>query len=180
MIDAVIESTDLAEVLIINLPKVVDKRGSFQKVFHEEVPKALDLLWAEEYFTLSEPNVLRGMHFQLPPYDHQKLIGCLVGCVTDVVLDLRQSQPTYGKALSLDLSEDDDKYLLLPEGVAHGFVVRSGPALMHYKTTSSYRPDYDAGVAWDSFDFEWNCKDPVLSPRDESFQPMRKFISPFT
>ena len=180
MTDTVAKSTCLADVFVITIPKVLDKRGSFQKIFYKGMLKDLDLLWVEEYFTVSKRDVLRGMHFQLPPYDHQKLIGCLAGCVTDVVLDLRQSQPTYGKVFSIDLSAEDEKYLLLPVGVAHGFVVRSGPALMHYKTTSPYTPEYDTGIAWNSFEFEWKCQEPVLSPRDESFQPFGEFVSPFT
>jgi dTDP-4-dehydrorhamnose 3,5-epimerase len=158
-----------------------DKRGRFVKSFHEPEFAALGLETdlRECFYTVSEPNVLRGMHFQLPPEDGAKLVYCLAGSVLDVALDLRRGSPTYGRSALFELGEDTPTAAYIPRGVAHGFYVRRAPAIVMYNVTSVHRPDLDSGILWNSFGLDWPCEEPVLSPRDERLPKLAEFQTPF-
>jgi dTDP-4-dehydrorhamnose 3,5-epimerase len=139
----------------------------------------LECEFVEAFCTESADNVLRGMHFQLPPADGAKLVVCLTGSVMDVALDLRRGSPAYGKAAVMELSAAKCSAAYLPAGVAHGFYVRQAPALLSYSVTTEYAPALDTGIAWNSFGFEWPCSDPRLSPRDMGLPSFEDFDSPF-
>lgn len=158
-----------------------DERGSFTKVFHEEIFRNAGLRtdFAEEYYSVSRRRVLRGLHFQLPPHDHAKLVYCTQGKVLDVALDLRRGSPTYGQHLTLELSQEQGNMLYLPAGFAHGFYTLSEQATMVYKVTSVYAPQHDGGVLWHSAGIAWPDMDPVLSQRDREFPALAAFDSPF-
>ncbi|MBT0653785.1 dTDP-4-dehydrorhamnose 3,5-epimerase [Geomobilimonas luticola] len=162
-------------------PVFRDERGLFVKTFHEEVFARHNLAtrYAEEYYSLSGANVLRGLHFQLPPKDHVKLVTCVAGEVFDVVLDLRADSPTYGRFETFSLSDGRANMLYIPAGLAHGFCVTAAPALMLYKVTSVYSPEHDAGIRWDSAGIPWPIDRPVVSARDAGFVPLSAFESPF-
>ena len=105
-------------------PKVFkDKRGAFVKTFHAGDFHSYGLCadWTEQYYSRSKRGVLRGLHFQLPPHDHAKLVYCVAGSVLDVAFDLRIGSPTYGKAVMLELSAKKGNMIYLPKGLAHGF-----------------------------------------------------------
>ena len=150
-----------------------DHRGSFAKLFHPA-----DFNWTanenfkarEGFMSWSNPGVIRGMHFQAPPADHDKLVSCLAGRVLDVVLDLRQSSPTYGQAVSFELSGEKPSSVWIPKGCAHGFMVLGeARALLHYTVSVEHNPAADGGVRWDSFGFNWPIiSAPVVSVRDQS------------
>ena len=158
-----------------------DKRGSFTKIFHTNDFKDMKLNtnWVEEYFTLSKKNVLRGMHLQLPPSDHFKMVYCLEGEVLDVVLDLRSSSATYGKSYSLNLSSENKIGLYIPKGVAHGFLSLTRNSLLTYKVSSVYSQEHDSGISWKSFGFNWPIDDPIISLRDQKLEKLENFHTPF-
>lgn len=158
-----------------------DKRGSFVKTFHQDDFRANGLAtdFAEEYYSISHNGVLRGLHFQLPPADHVKLVYCVAGAVFDAVLDLRVGSPTYGRHAALELSAEKGNSLYISKGLAHGFYTKSDVAIMIYKVTSTYAPEHDTGVLWSSAGIEWPGDAPILSPRDRRFPKAADFRSPF-
>lgn len=158
-----------------------DARGGFVKSFVGTAFSALGLRtdFIEQYHSTSIPGVIRGMHFQLPPHQHAKLVYCAIGEVTDVFLDLRRGSPTYGRFGSVPLSAENGHAIYLPPGLAHGFLATREPALMVYNVTSEYQPSHDAGIRWDSFGFPWGVSEPVVSDRDAGFVGLDGFQSPF-
>jgi dTDP-4-dehydrorhamnose 3,5-epimerase len=158
-----------------------DTRGTFVKVFHEQAfaDHGLETHFAEEYYSRSHKHVIRGMHFQLPPKDHVKMVYCVSGEVTDVVVDLRIGSPTYGQYDMFELSETKSNSLYIPKGMAHGFCVRSNQATMVYKVSTTYSPVLDMGIRWDSVGISWGITDPILSVRDQGFRTFEQFDSPF-
>jgi dTDP-4-dehydrorhamnose 3,5-epimerase len=160
----------------------VDQRGSFVKIYHEPSFSSLGLetSFVEEYWTVSTAHVIRGMHFQLPPHDHAKLVCILTGSVMDVVVDLRKGSPSYGKSAVFDLRASDGGMVYIPRGMAHGFLVRESPATLLYMVTSVYAPNHDSGIAWDSIGVLWPDASPIVSDRDRAFPKLEVFDSPFT
>jgi dTDP-4-dehydrorhamnose 3,5-epimerase len=158
-----------------------DRRGIFVKVFQGEVFRRHRLVtqFAEEYYSSSRKGVLRGLHFQLPPHDHVKLVYCVSGRVFDAIVDLRKGSPTYGHHATLELSAKKANLLYLPAGIAHGFCVLSPSAVVIYQVTTVHAPDYDAGILWNSVGISWPVRRPILSERDRSFPRFEDFHSPF-
>ena len=158
-----------------------DDRGSFVKVFHEDIFRQHGLAtdYAEEYYSTSQRGVIRGLHFQTPPHDHAKLVYCAQGAVLDAALDLRRGSPTYGQHITLELSAENGHMLYLPAGLAHGFCSLSEQSLMTYKVTTTYAPNNDGGVLWNSAGIAWPVAQPVMSPRDQTFPTLAEFDSPF-
>lgn len=163
-------------------PKVFhDQRGDFVKTYHAGTYQALGISFglAEEFYSVSKKNVLRGMHFQLPPHDHAKIVYCVAGRVLDVLLDLRKSSPTFGKSLGIEMGVGDHRILYIPPGLAHGFLSLEDQSLMIYQTSAVHAPSHDVGIHWDSFGFKWPVQCPIVSVRDAAFQPLAGFASPF-
>lgn len=164
-------------------PKVVvDARGDFVKTFYREAFAALGLHFdpVEEFFSTSHWGVLRGMHFQVPPADHAKLVYCIRGRVLDVLLDLRKGLPTYGRFAATELSRVNHHQFFIPAGVAHGFLALENDSVLVYKTTTVHSPCHDAGVRWDSFGFDWQLSGALmLSPPDAALPLLADFASPF-
>lgn len=157
-----------------------DHRGRFVKAFHTPTFDALGLRtdFKEAFHSTSHAGVLRGMHFQIPPCQHAKLVTCLTGGILDVVLDLRRASPTFGQAVGVELSAETGALLYVPEGCAHGFLAREA-SLVHYSVTSEHAPDCDRGIRWDSFGFPWPVTEPILSARDQAFPALDAFSTPF-
>ncbi|HYH04968.1 MAG TPA: dTDP-4-dehydrorhamnose 3,5-epimerase [Bacillota bacterium] len=163
-------------------PKLIkDERGYFVKTFHEDVFRQNGLVthFAEEYYSYSNKNVLRGLHFQVPPMEHTKMVYCLSGRVLDVIVDLRCGSPTYGKYVMIDLDAEKANMVYIPQGLAHGFYVIGPHAILQYKVTSVYSPEHDSGILWSSAGIEWPDFNPVVSKRDQSFPSFEAFKSPF-
>ena len=158
-----------------------DERGEFVKVFQAELFAGLGIQFApaEEFFSESKRGVIRGMHFQLPPFDHDKLVYCIEGSVLDVVLDMRRSSPDFGKAKSVELSSDNRRVLFIPRGVAHGFLATAERCVMVYLTSTVHSPSHDSGVRWNSFGFDWGIDQPIVSERDASLPLFSLDSSPF-
>lgn len=173
--------TELPGLQIIRPRIFRDERGSFVKTFHAGQFRELDLDFEprEEFFSTSAKSVIRGMHFQLPPAAHSKLVYCITGLVLDVVLDLRENSPTFGRSYAHELSAANREMLFIPIGFAHGFLALDDDATMVYQTSTVHSPVHDAGVRWDSFGFDWPVKIPLLSDRDKKFPALGDFASPF-
>lgn len=156
-----------------------DSRGSFQKLFNAETFAGVlpGFIPRECYLTSSVQGVLRGMHFQLPPDDHDKLVICLGGNVIDVMVDLRPG-PSYGHTAQLELTPDGTNCVAMPIGVGHGFYALSDHSQLLYLVGTGHAPASDAGVLWSSIDIEWPCTTPILSERDKAHPPLANFTPP--
>lgn len=165
---------------LLQTSKFQDRRGTFVKTFHQPTFSQLgiDFDIREEFYSVSNKGVIRGMHFQIPPYEHDKIVTCLDGRVLDVLLDLRSGK-NYGQSASVELSVQDGCFLVIPRGVAHGFLALSDHALLLYKTNTPYESTADRGIRWDSFGFHWGVEQPILSARDQLHPPLSEFVTPF-
>jgi len=159
-----------------------DERGLFVKTFHKPTFEKLGLHtdFPEEYYSTSKKGVIRGMHFQLPPHDHVKLVYCSSGSVMDVVVDLRKGSPTFGKYAVFEVTSEKNNMIYIPKGMAHGFCALKDQTIMHYKQSTVYSPEHDAGILWSSIDVDWGIDKPVLSERDQGFERFENFETPFT
>lgn len=158
-----------------------DERGTFVKTFHAKCFAELGLptCWLEEYYSSSHKGVIRGMHFQTPPHDHEKLVYCMQGRVLDVVVDLRKDSVTYGQHIAVELDSARGHGLMIPKGMAHGFLALTEDVLMTYKVTTVYMPSSDSGIHWDSFGLDWGIEQPIVSARDCTHPALADFVSPF-
>ena len=166
---------------VLQFPAFQDQRGTFVKTMQHSIFSAhgLEGEFREVFYTVSGKGVLRGMHVQLPPHDHAKLVYSVSGAICDVVLDLRVGSPTYGKHEVHELSGPALNALYLPRGMAHGFYVREEPAVVVYHVTTEHNPVHDTGILWSSFGASWPTTDPVISLRDTRFAAFEDFESPF-
>lgn len=166
---------------VVQFPVVQDDRGQFVKTIQRSAfeQQGLEADFKECFYTTSHTNVLRGMHFQVPPSDHAKLLYCTEGSIYDVTLDLRLDSPTYGQHEVYELSSKASNAVYLPRGIAHGFFVREGPAVMVYHVTTEHDAARDAGIHWQGFGAAWPIEAPVISTRDASFPSLAEFESPF-
>lgn len=166
---------------LIDLPHSSDERGRFVKTFHQaELLKCgIEFQHKEEFYSWSERHVLRGMHFQTPPFAHQKLVHCAAGQVLDLLVDLRKSSATFGQSCTVALSAAQPQLLYLPIGIAHGFLALTAQTLMLYQTDSLYAPAHDKGINWRSLSIHLPLSEPVVSSRDQGFPALDRFESPF-
>jgi dTDP-4-dehydrorhamnose 3,5-epimerase len=160
-----------------------DQRGDFCKTYQKEIFSELGLNteWREQFFSRSNRGVVRGLHFQLPPNDHAKLVTCLEGEVLDVVLDLRRGSSTYGKHETILLKSTENIVVYIPRGMAHGFLSLTHGSLVHYTTETIHSPLHDSGVHWASCGIDWqfSIDDIIVSNRDKNFPFLHDFMSPF-
>lgn len=177
--------TDIEGVCIIR-PKVFeDARGYFlesfsKKEFEEKVAK-VDFVQDNE--SMSSYGVMRGLHFQAPPYTQAKLVRCVKGRVLDVAVDLRVGSPTYGKHVAVELTEDNHLQFFVPRGFAHGFAVLSETAVFQYKCDNYYAPQADGGISIkdESLGIDWKIpvENALLSEKDTRHPLLADFQSPF-
>ena len=163
-------------------PKIRDDlRGRFVKIFNNSEFKKMNLAtnFPEIYYSKSLQGVLRGMHFQKPPFDHVKVVTCTHGEVLDVILDIRKDSPTFGKSISFILSGDQGNIIYLEKGLAHGFYVKSEEATLIYAVSTIFSQNNDSGIHWNSFNFNWPTTQPTISDRDDKFLNFSEFDSPF-
>ena len=159
-----------------------DERGGFQKLFTYDFFKenCLDTDFKEFYYSLNKKNVVRGMHFQIPPFDHTKVVYVSSGRILDVSVDIRKNSPTYGDAFSIELNSEDGRYLYIPKGFAHGFVSLEDGSICNYAQTTCYDREHDCGIDAYSFGFDWGIAAPIRSGRDLTFPALKDFDSPFS
>lgn len=173
--------TSISGLYILETVDFQDERGCFQKLYNYDFFEGndLDTDFKEFYYSVSRKDVIRGMHFQLPPFDHTKLVYVSKGRIRDVVVDLRQKSATFGMFFSLEMDERAARYLYIPRGLAHGFLALEEGSIVNYAQTSCYAKDQDCGIAWDSFGFDWGIQRPIVSGRDLTFEKLENFKSPF-
>ena len=176
-----ISPTELPGLCVIRPRIFADARGSFVKTFHRDVFRehGMDFEPREEFFSLSAKNVLRGMHFQMPPAAHAKLVYCIAGRALDVALDIRKNSPAFGRCHARELNDRNREILFIPVGLAHGFLALEDNTTMVYQASTVHSAAQDTGIVWNSFGFDWPLKNPVLSERDRKFPTLREFRSPF-
>lgn len=178
----IIHNTELDGLKLIETNHFQDGRGVFHKFFSADEYKSLGLEYdfKEDYYSINKKNVIRGMHFQIPPEDHVKLVYVTSGKIIDVCLDIRKDSKTYGKYFSVALSGNIAKCIYIPEGFAHGFVSLEDNTCVHYLQTSCYNKECDCGIRYSSFGYNWNTENPVISERDLQHPVFKEFDSPFT
>jgi dTDP-4-dehydrorhamnose 3,5-epimerase len=174
-------STEFSGLVVLQPRILEDQRGTFVKTFHTGIFRELRIPFepVEEFYSVSAKNVVRGMHFQVPPAAHAKLVYCLGGRVLDVVLDMRRNSSTFGQVSSFELDSVRRELLFIPVGFAHGFLSLENNSIMVYKTDAVYAPAHDLGIAWNSFGFQWPTNTPIVSERDRQFPAWPDFRSPF-
>ena len=172
--------------LVVLQPTIFkDHRGYFMESYHQKNINNLigDVNFIQDNESESSRGVLRGLHFQKPPYAQAKLVRCLTGSVLDVVLDLRKDSKTYGVFETTLLSEENKKQLFIPKGFAHGFVVLSETAIFSYKVDNYYNPEAESGIIWDDHDLniDWkiNKAEIIVSEKDTKLSTFNNFVSPF-
>jgi dTDP-4-dehydrorhamnose 3,5-epimerase len=160
---------------------LLDQRGEFIKLFQSSDYKKIGFCSPilEAYYSRSKKNVIRGLHFQTPPDEHSKIVSCIEGGVIDVLVDIRVGSPCYGEPLQIELNGMQQCSIVVPIGVAHGFCVTTDWATMLYHVSSEHSPVSDAGIKWDSINFDWPNIDPIVSARDRSFVSLSNLNSPF-
>jgi dTDP-4-dehydrorhamnose 3,5-epimerase len=176
-----IENTFIEGLKLIHLNRFNDQRGSFLKVFNagfiEKENLAAD--FKESYFSVSAKNVIRGMHFQEPPFEYIKLVYLNQGIILDVILDIRKKSPTYGKFFKIEVSEKNPLAIYIPVGCAHGFLSKLDNTMVTYLQTSVYHSESDKGIKYDSFGMAWDIKNPVISERDNNFTAFPDYKTTF-
>lgn len=168
--------------LVVIEPKVfTDERGLFVKTFSEEVflEAGLPIAIKESYYSISQKDVCRGMHFQSPPAAHAKLVYVTSGKITDIVLDIRLGSPMYGRHVALDIGATNKKVVYIPIGFAHGFVALEDDTCVIYAQSSVHAPQNDQGVHILSLGFNFGQLKPIISDRDNAFPAFQNFSSPF-
>ena len=183
--------TNIEGVLIIE-PKVFgDKRGYFfesfsQREFNEKVVPILGhkVNFVQDNESMSTYGVMRGLHFQRPPFTQSKLVRCVKGAVLDVAVDIRKGSPTYGKHVAVELTEDNHRQFFVPRGFAHGFAVLSETAVFQYKCDNFYAPQADGGISIldNTLDIDWRIPTDkaILSEKDTKHACLKEFDSPFS
>ena len=177
--------TKIPDLIIIEPTVFSDNRGYFlesynQKKFHEVIGK---ISFIQDNESKSSKGVLRGFHFQKPPYAQAKLVRCCEGRIMDVVVDIRKGSKTYGQHFAIELSGHNKKQLFIPRGFAHGFIVLSESAVFAYKVDNVYAPKYDAGIKWNDkeLNIDWgiNPNQVLVSEKDSNLPYLTDFKSPF-
>ena len=178
--------TEIDGVVIIE-PKIFgDARGYFfesfsQREFEEKVRK---INFVQDNESMSSYGVMRGLHFQRPPFTQSKLVRCVKGAVLDDAVDIRKGSPTYGQHVAVELTEDNHRQFFVPRGFAHGFAVLSETAIFQYKCDNFYAPQADGGISIkdESFGIDWKIPTDkaLLSEKDTLHECLKDFDSPFS
>ena len=178
-----VTETELKDLLLLKPTVFEDQRGYFFESFNQKnfSKKGLDLNFVQDNQSKSQKNVLRGLHFQMPPFAQGKLIHVIKGAVLDIAVDIRLSSPTYGKHVSIELNEENKFMLYVPPGFAHGFLTLKDDTIFTYKCTEFYNPEAESAILWndETLDIYWGINDPVLSEKDQNAIVFSQFDSPF-
>ena len=180
-----LKKTKIEGLFLLKSSLLFDKRGHFTETFNQNKVNKLfgNINFVQDNESISYKGVLRGLHFQKPPYAQTKLVRCTKGTVLDVALDIRRNSKTYGEFVSTVLSEDNHEQLFIPEGFAHGFIVLSDYAKLSYKVDNYYNFKSESGIIWNdrdlNIDWKINKDEIIFSEKDAKLQSFKDFISPF-
>jgi dTDP-4-dehydrorhamnose 3,5-epimerase len=176
-------TTPIKDLLVIQPNVFEDERGyffeSYNKSLFEKSGLSIDFL--QDNQSLSQAGVLRGLHFQAPPFAQGKLVRVIKGAVLDVAVDIRKNSPTYGQHFDLELTEKNKTMLWIPAGFAHGFLTLENDTIFSYKCTDYYNKNSEGCILWNdtSIGIDWGIENPVLSIKDKEGELFKKFVSPF-
>ncbi|MBT7624585.1 MAG: dTDP-4-dehydrorhamnose 3,5-epimerase [Flavobacteriaceae bacterium] len=176
-----INKTFIEDLLIIQPQLFKDDRGFFYESYNKN-NLDINIVFVQDNESKSYKGVIRGLHFQAPPFEQTKLVRCVSGNILDVAVDLRTNSKTYGMSFSIELSSDNKKQLLIPKGFAHGFQILSETAIVNYKVDNYYNPKSDSGLIWNDKDLsiDWNLDlKPILSVKDLKLISFKELKSPF-
>ena len=179
-------NTPIEGLVIIEPTLFGDDRGYFLESYNKkEFEKAIgEISFVQDNESKSSKGVLRGLHFQKPPYAQAKLVRCIEGKVLDVAVDIREGSETFGQHVTVELTGENKKQVFIPRGFAHGFLVLSESAIFAYKVDNSYAPTHDAGIRWDDpiLNIQWGVSesDVLVSEKDAKLPFFLEFETPFT
>ena len=177
--------TPIEGLLVIEPQVFTDARGYFVETYNEKRyhDAGIDAQFVQDNQSCSSYGVVRGLHFQRPPYSQAKLVCCTVGRVLDVAVDLRKSSPTYGQWFGVELSEENKRQFFIPRGFAHGFSVLSDQAIFTYKCDNLYHPEADGGILLSDPDLaiDWQIPEDlrIISDKDTKHPLLKDFDNPF-
>lgn len=175
------EKQKIEDVILIK-PKVFgDNRGFFMESYKksEFAANGITVEFNQDNHSKSTAHVLRGLHFQKPPYGQAKLVRCIRGRIYDVAVDIRPESKTFGKYVKVELSEENKHMLFIPDGFAHGFVVLSDVAELMYKASGEYAPQADCGIIWndETINIDWGIDfEPILSEKDTKQKTLKELF----
>lgn len=174
----------LKGVYEIRLNPIMDSRGFFMRTFDNKIfmEAGLERNWVQENHSRSEQKgIIRGMHFQLPPYSETKMVRCIQGAVLDVFVDLRAGSPTFGQWDSIELSAENKHMIFIPRGFAHGFCTLTDESEVVYKVDNYYSKENECGLIWNDQDvnIEWPVASPVLSDKDRKNMTLQDFVEKY-
>lgn len=178
-------STHIPGVVIIEPRLFKDDRGYFFESFSERDfnTQVREVKFVQDNESMSSYGVMRGLHFQRPPFTQSKLVRCVKGAVLDVAVDIRKGSPTYGQHVAVELTEENHRQFFVPRGFAHGFAVLSETAIFQYKCDNFYHPEADGGISIldDSLGIDWRIPTDhaILSEKDTKHPLLKDFDSPF-
>jgi len=178
--------TKISDVIIIEPSVFGDARGYFLESYNQNKFEEFigNISFVQDNESKSSKGVLRGLHFQKPPFAQAKLVRCIEGKVLDVAVDIRKESKTYGHHIVVELSGENKKQLFVPRGFAHGFVVLSESATFAYKVDNKYASDHEAGIRWNDkeLNIQWDMGDSkvLVSEKDAELPFLSEFESPFT
>lgn len=177
--------TEIEGVFIIEPRVFEDERGYFFESFNAKLWKektGVELEFVQDNESKSNKGVLRGLHFQAPPYAQAKLVRVVSGKVLDVAVDLRKGSKTYGQHVTAVLSAENKRQFFIPEGFAHGFLTLEDDTIFSYKCTGFYNHESEGGLMWNDpiLNIDWNSNNPILSEKDKDYKIFDTFVTPFT
>ena len=172
--------TEIEGVLILEPRVFIDSRGYFLESFsHKEFShKVDDIRFVQDNESRSTYGVLRGLHFQRPPYAQAKLVRVVKGLILDVAVDIRKDSPTFGQYMAIELSDDNKRQLYIPSGLAHGFIVLSHDTIVNYKCSNYYDPESEGSILWNDpqLNIDWKLPEDkiILSEKDASLPSFKE------
>ena len=178
-----VETVHIEGLLIIRPAVFGDERGYFYEAFNSQKFRAtgLDTGFVQDNISKSSKNVLRGLHFQNPPFAQGKLVSVLQGSVLDIAVDIRKNSPTYGQHFSIVLSEENKTQFYVPPGFAHGFKTLEDNTIFSYKCTEGYNKDSEGAIKWDdeALAIDWQVDNPIVSDKDKIAPSFSDLVTQF-
>lgn len=178
-----IVKTKIPGLLIIKPAVFEDTRGYFFESYNKQrfLKHGIDQNFVQDNESMSQKGVLRGLHFQKPPFEQGKLVRVMRGAVIDVAVDIRKSSPTYGQWDSVKLTQQNKWMYWLPPGMAHGFLAMEDNTIFFYKCTNVYNQESEGSISWNDPDLNinWPVNEPILTNKDKDAPAFKEFISPF-
>ena len=179
-----VKNTSIEGLVLVRPERYSDNRGYFAETFSLRdfacvVGEQIDFVQDNE--SKSKAGVVRGLHFQVPPYSMGKLVRVVSGSITDVAVDLREGSPTYGKHEAVRLNAEEGWQFWIPEGFAHGFAAHEDDTVVAYKCTEFYSPESEQSILWNDpqLSIDWGVDNPLVSDKDKEAQSFADFTSPF-